>query len=170
MKNCSKCSHPFETNKEDRTTCLFCTPLHEVYPRITRDEMLASMADIVAMRSTCNRLHVGAVIAIEGRVLSVGYNGAPPGLPHCTPETCNANIPCSRTIHAEANSIAFASRYGVSIGGASLFSTHSPCIDCAKLIISAGISRVVFRTAYRDRTPLDLLKTAGIELDQVYTV
>lgn len=145
----------------------------EIFPkpaRIDRHDMLIRMAEIAAMRSTCLRLQVGAVIASEGRVLSIGYNGAPPGLPHCTPETCNPNSPCSRTIHAEANSIAFASRYGTGIRGATLYSTHSPCIECAKLIISAGIAAVYFRTPYRDRTPLDLLDQAKVMVDQFYRV
>ena len=138
--------------------------------RISRDDMLIGIADVVAMRSTCLRLHVGSVIAIEGRVLSIGYNGAPPGLPHCTEETCNPSTPCTRTIHAEANSIAFASRYGASIRGACLYCTHSPCIECAKLIISSGIRQVFFRTAYRDTRPLELLKAAGVYWDQWYQV
>lgn len=138
--------------------------------RISREDMLIQMAEVAARRSTCLRLQVGAVIAIEGRVLSLGYNGAPPGLPHCEPSTCNPQSPCTATIHAEANAIAFASRYGVGIQGATLYSTHSPCAECSKLIISSGIRTVYFQTAYRDLRPLALLEQAGVKFDQWYNV
>ncbi len=138
--------------------------------RISRSEMLIDIAEVVAKRSTCLRLQVGAVIAIRGRVLSMGYNGAPPGLPHCSPDTCNNQSPCSATIHAEANAIACASRYGAAIEMADLYSTHSPCIDCAKLIISSGITAVYFRTAYRDARPIELSSKAGVKVDQWYRV
>jgi dCMP deaminase len=127
--------------------------------------MLCEIAQVVAKRSTCCRLHVGAVIARDGRTLSPGYNGPPSGMAHCTPETCNADHPCTRAVHAEANAIAFAARHGISIDGAELFVTASPCNECAKLIINSGIKRVVYLDRYRDARPLELLEAAGIETE-----
>lgn len=138
-------------------------------PRPSRDDMLMSIAKIVAQRSTCNRLHVGAVIATEGRIISLGYAGAPSGMPHCSPETCNVSLPCNRTLHAEANAIAWAARKGLPTEGATLYATHSPCHDvCAKLIINAGITRVVYDEKYRKTEGIDLLRSVGIQVDQLH--
>lgn len=131
--------------------------------RISRDELLGNIARRVARRSTCLRLSVGAVLARDGRIISMGYNGAPAGLPHCKPETCGPDEVCERTVHAEANAIAFAAKTGIETDGATLYTTHSPCNECAKLIINAGIKRVVFQKAYRDINPLQLLGEAGVE-------
>lgn len=131
--------------------------------RITRDQMLMDIATAAAKRGTCLRLQVGAAIALNGRVLSIGYNGAPPGVSHCTPESCGPEKPCTRAIHAEANAIAWAARQGHAIDGAILYTTVSPCLDCSKLILSAGIDIVVYREPYRDRTPLIYLENAGCQ-------
>lgn len=134
--------------------------------RITRDEMLMEIARIVARRSTCNRAQVGAVVAQDGRVVSTGYAGAPSGLPHCSPETCNTGAPCTRTVHAEAGAISYAARSGIRLEGATLYCTHCPCIDCAKLIINTGIKRVIYDQAYRKTEGLELLRTVGIVVEQ----
>ena len=131
--------------------------------RMSRDELLGNIAKLVSRRSTCLRLSVGSVLAQEGRIVSMGYNGAPAGLLHCEPETCGSEIPCERTVHAEANCIAFAAKTGIETEGATLYTTHSPCNECAKLIINAGIGRVVFQKAYRNINPLQLLEEAGVE-------
>lgn len=143
--------------------------------------MLMGMAKVAAQRSTCSRAQVGAVIAVDGRVLSTGYNGAPAGMPHCNHE-CNCGYPgkggayfegkhlsncsslaaCSISVHAEANAIAYAARHGVRVDRAELFCTHLPCGTCAKLIINSGIARVVFETDYRLKDGSDLLRSAGI--------
>jgi len=134
--------------------------------RISRDELLIRIADIVAGRGTCNRAAVGAVISMGGRIISTGYVGAPSGLPHCTSVGCDPSnsTGCLRTVHAEANAIAFAARNGIATGDAELHCTHSPCNSCAKLIINSGIRRVVFDSEYRDREPLKLLEMAGIQV------
>ena len=132
--------------------------------RISRDAMLMSMAEVVSLRSTCNRLHVGSVVSVEGRVISTGYNGAPSGLPHCSPETCNSERPCTHTVHAEAGAISHAARHGVALQGATIHVTACPCLDCAKLIINAGIKRVVYATPYRIQDGLNLLLQAGLEV------
>lgn len=134
--------------------------------RITRDEMLMEIARIVARRSTCNRAQVGAVVAQDGRIVSTGYAGAPSGLPHCSPETCNTSAPCTRTVHAEAGAISYAARSGIRLEGATLYCTHCPCIDCAKLIINTGIKRVIYDQAYRKTEGLELLRTVGIVVEQ----
>lgn len=129
--------------------------------RITRHQMLMDMAIAAAKRGTCLRLKVGAVIAAQGRVLSIGYNGAPPGVSHCTPENCGPEKPCTRAIHAEANAIAWAARQGHATEGAYLYTTISPCKACSDLILAAGIRLVVFRERYRDTLPLIYLDNAG---------
>lgn len=119
--------------------------------------MLIEMLHAVAKRSSCLRLQVGALIVRDGRVLSIGYNGTPAGKPHCTTETCNAEKPCTSTLHAEANAIAYAARHGIALEGTWLYCTYSPCLSCAKLILSAGITLLAFENLYRDEDPLAFL-------------
>jgi len=131
------------------------------------------IATIVAKRSTCLRQKVGAVIVKEKRILATGYNGAPSGLPHCDVVGClreKMDIPSGerqelcRGVHAEQNAIVQAAKFGISIDGASLYSTHCPCITCAKIIINAGIKRVVYGKKYADKNGLELLKESGIDV------
>lgn len=128
-------------------------------PRATRNQVLMSMAWAVAERSTCNRLHVGAVIAREGRVISSGYNGNLVGMNHCEHDALSPE-PCTSAVHAEANAILFAARYGTAVEGAQLFTTHEPCLDCAKMIVNAGISEVIYAVDYRKHEGLNLLLKA----------
>jgi dCMP deaminase len=130
--------------------------------------MLIEIAFVVARRGTCERAQVGAVISRDGRIISTGYVGAPAGAEHCTSVGCQLgnHNGCIRTIHAEANAIAYAARAGTGTESAELFCTHSPCEPCAKLIISAGIRRVVYATRYRDETGVNLLESVGIEVRQ----
>jgi dCMP deaminase len=131
------------------------------------------------------------VIAIEHRIISTGYNGVPAGLPHCD-HTCNCNgkwpekpdnmtdsgpvfhsdvcarvAPCRVTVHAESNAVAFAARYGTPTQDATIYTTLSPCYDCAKLIINAGLVRCVYGTAYRDWSGVELMMQAGIQITDV---
>lgn len=101
---------------------------------------------LYSQRGTCDRLQVGALIAREGRILVTGYNGPPAGLPHCNHQSIGLapSNACTRAVHAEANVIAFAARYGVAVVGADLYCTHMPCVVCAPLIINSGIGRVFF--------------------------
>lgn len=131
-------------------------------PRYSRDEFLREAATLVARRSTCLRLHVGSIVARDGRILVTGYNGAPSGMPHCTPETCSEERPCYRAVHAEANCIAFAAKYGISLEDSVMYSTDSPCLACAMLIINSGIVGLHYQRAYRDPQPIDLLAGAGV--------
>jgi dCMP deaminase len=128
--------------------------------------MLMAVAGILAWRGTCERGSVGAVIAREGRIISTGYVGAPSGIRHCTDGGCEVGTHggCVRTVHAEANCIAFAAKYGIPTEGGTLYSTLSPCYECAKIILNSGIRRVVYRDEYRDAKGRELLELAGIEL------
>jgi len=142
------------------------------------------IADIVAQRGTCPRKSVGAVIVKESRVISIGYNGAPPGLPHCTDVGCGGKeenprfIPgeltrhteyiypngCTRALHAEMNAVAFAARLGVPTHDAALYCTCATCANCAALLVAAGISRFVYFEDYRLKDGIDLLNDAGVEV------
>ena len=128
-----------------------------------------AIAMLVASRGTCDRAQVGAVIAREGRIISIGYNGAPPGLPHCNTNNHGFGegwgrepyeTGCRNAIHAEANALAFAARYGVSTADATLYVTVSPCLTCAMLLVAAGIERVIYAERYRDTAGLNLLADA----------
>ena len=133
--------------------------------RLGREEMFSALAQVVALRGTCRRAQVGVVIVQNRRVISMGYNGSPSGMPHCDEHGCEiSDGGCIRSIHAEANAILWAARYGIPIEGAELFSTHSPCLNCAKLIVGSGITKVWFRMAYRDVSGIDLLDRCGVKV------
>lgn len=144
--------------------------------RPTWDEYFLNIAKVVATRSTCDRKNVGAVIAGEHQILSTGYNGSAKGAPHCSDvghelKDMGGRQSCVRTIHAEMNAILQAARNGVRIAGATLYTTASPCYDCAKVIVNAGIVRVVFGEFYASRygssgdVP-EFFKAAGVEVFQ----
>lgn len=129
------------------------------------DDYFMRIAVEVATRATCDRLHVGAVIAREKAILATGYNGAPRGLPHCDDaghEMVDGH--CVRAVHAEANAITQAARHGVKIDGATIYVTHAPCYGCLKLVINAGIVRIVFAGAYGDRRGFEHVAKLDIEL------
>ncbi|XAO54152.1 cytidine deaminase [Yersinia phage vB_YenM_P744] len=131
--------------------------------RITRQEMMRKIAYVIAERSTCYRLKVGAVISYDGRVISTGYNGSRPGHSHCTPETCNPGHRCTRTIHAEKNAINFARLQGVEdFSKMELHITDSPCMDCAKYIVSSGIKTVYYDREYRLMESIEWLRSQGV--------
>lgn len=120
--------------------------------RLGADSLYMSIASLVAERGTCKRAKVGALIVRDRRIISTGYVGSPPGAPHCIDEGCLIEDGhCVRTIHAEANTIAYASRSGVPIAGATLYTTHAPCRPCSQLALSAGIERVVYHNEYKDQ-------------------
>lgn len=141
------------------------------------DEVMIRAARVWAERSTCSRLHVGAVAAREGRVIASGYNGAVSGAPHCShtcicqhkltdllshTAICPAINPCRESVHAEANVIAFAARWGSSLHGTTLYCTHAPCVECAKLIVNAGVTDVIYAEHYRNVKGLTLLMNNGV--------
>jgi len=133
------------------------------------------IAEVVAKRSTCLRRQVGAVIVRDKRILTTGYNGAPTGIDHCKDVGCMRQemyIPSGqrhelcRGIHAEQNAIIQAAVMGISIKGAEIYSTFQPCVLCAKMLINAGIKKIVYKGEYPDMLALKLLEEAGIELIQ----
>lgn len=136
------------------------------FPRITREDMFMDIARTVARRSTCLRAQVGAILVVDNRIVSTGYNGSPPGMPHCTEVGCQmlggAELGCQRTVHAEANAVAYGARRTLSTEGATLYSTHSPCRVCSMLLASAGVGSIVYAEAYR-ATDWKLLEDLGIE-------
>jgi len=134
------------------------------------------LTHVVAKRSTCLRRKVGALIVKEKRVLATGYNGAPSGLAHCKETGClreEKNVPSGerhelcRGLHAEQNAIIQAALHGSSIKDATLYCTHQPCILCTKMIINAGIKKIVFKGAYPDQLAQEMLTEAEIELEQI---
>lgn len=137
--------------------------------RPSREVWLLRLAKVIAERGTCERADVGAIIARDGRVVSSGYVGAPAGLPDCLSNGCEIGTHggCTRTVHAEANAIAFAARFGTSTDRCELYCTHAPCLPCAKLIVNAGIVRLVFEVPYRDTSGLALLHEAGVSVERV---
>lgn len=137
------------------------------------DEYFMKMAELAATRSTCLRRKVGAVIVREKRVLATGYNGAPSGLAHCEEVGClreKLGIPSGerheicRGAHAEQNAIIQAATLGVSLTGSTLYSTNQPCIICAKMVINAGLKKIVTKGGYPDKLASELLREAGVEV------
>lgn len=125
------------------------------------------MAVELSKLSKATRLQVAAFIMSDGRILSTGYNGTPAGFSNQA-EKSGKTLPI--VVHAECNAICFAAKYGVPTEGTTLVVTHSPCIECAKLILQAGIKRVVFHTGYRDLKPLDFLREGGVEILQIQSL
>ena len=114
--------------------------------------MYMEIAQTVAKRSTCSRLNVGAIIVADGNIVSMGYNGAATGEPHCSNETCDFTKPCQRATHAEDNAL---SRCKSSCTAMDVYVTHSPCRNCASMIaVNAHINRVFFGVRYRDDAPI----------------
>jgi dCMP deaminase len=131
------------------------------------------IAHVVAKRSTCLRRQVGVVIVKDKRIMTTGYNGAPTGITHCKEVGClrdELNIPSGqhhelcRGIHAEQNAIIQAAIWGISIKGATLYCTTQPCTLCAKMLINAGITRIVYEGDYPDELAMRLLEKAGVEV------
>ena len=119
------------------------------------------MARIWAQNSYCQRRQVGALVVKDGMIISDGYNGTPSGFENICEDDNNVTKPY--VLHAEANAITKLARSNNNSEGATIYITASPCIECAKLIIQAGIKRVVYGEQYRLTDGVDLLKRAGIE-------
>ena len=137
------------------------------------DEYFLQLAQVAARRSTCRRRQVGAVLVRDKRILATGYNGAPMGLPHCLEIGClrdELGIPSGerhevcRGNHAEANAIASCALHGIGCRGATLYCSHQPCILCTKLLINAGVVRVVYQHGYPDEFSRETLAAANIEV------
>ena len=143
-------------------------------PRPSWDEYFMQITQLVATRGTCLRRQVGAILVKDKKILTTGYNGPPPGLPHCEEKGgClreKLGVPSgerheiSRAVHAEQNAIIQAAVSGVSVSGATLYCTNHPCILCTKMLIAAGIREFVIMNGYSDELAKDMMDEAGIEV------
>ncbi|MFN7171276.1 MAG: deoxycytidylate deaminase [Fimbriimonadaceae bacterium] len=130
------------------------------------------IAHLVKTRATCPRRQVGAVIVRNKRILATGYNGAPRGLSHCPPngpthdwpEGCLKAGHCIRALHAEQNALLQAAMIGIPCEGSSMYVTCQPCNTCAKMIINAGIEKVVYEGDYPDDFSIELFRESGLEV------
>ncbi len=132
------------------------------------DDYFMSIAKIVATRGTCNRLQVGAVLVKDKRIIATGYNGAPPGMPHCDGPAGHQmeDNHCIRTVHAEENCVLQAAFMGgFSTVGATLYTTHSPCHHCFKAVASAGVARIVAGANYQSPAVLEAQASARLAFD-----
>lgn len=137
-------------------------------PRPSWNEYFMEIARLVATRSTCQRRQVGAVLVRDKRILSTGYNGVPSGMEHCDAVGClreSLGIPSGerhelcRGVHAEQNAIIQAAKHGISIDGATLYCTHSPCLICAKMLVQAGIRKAFYAEGYEDSRTFEMLRS-----------
>lgn len=131
--------------------------------QLALDKRYIRMAQIWAENSYCQRRKVGALIVKDKMIISDGYNGTPAGFENCCEDENGHTLPF--VLHAEANAITKVARSNNSSDGATLYVTSSPCIECSKLIIQAGICRVVFSEYYRLQDGIELLQKAGIQVD-----
>ena len=127
-----------------------------------------NLARSVASRSTCDRKFVGAVIVKAKRILATGYNGSIAGLPHCDEVGhMMEEGHCVRTVHAEQNAVTQAARHGISIDGATVYTTASPCWPCFKNLANAGVKEMVYAEFYRDERIFEAAQQLGITLREV---
>ena len=145
-------------------------------PRISKENYYLDIAETVLERATCLRRVYGAIIVKNDEIISTGYNGAPAGVSTCVERgEClrkKLGIPSGTrhemcyAVHAEQNAIIQAAKLGVNIDGSTLYCTHQPCILCAKMIVNAGIVRVVYHSGYPDDFALDIFKEAGVLVER----
>ena len=138
------------------------------------DEYFMRIAEVVALRSNCSRRQVAAVIVKDHRIISTGYNGTPRGIKNCHEggcPRCSSDAPSGTALeeclccHGEENAIVQAAYHGISVKDSTLYTTFSPCLLCAKMIINAGIREVVYGERYSiDDTSRRILKEAGVKL------
>lgn len=141
------------------------------------DEYFMQMAELTAKRSTCMRRQVGAVIVKDKHAIATGYNGAPRGIKHCEERGgClrqQLKVPSGQrhelcmALHAEQNAIIQAAAMGHGIEGGTIYITHQPCAICAKMIINAGIERIVIREGYPDELAASILDEAGLKIERL---
>ena len=129
------------------------------------DDKYLQMAAVWAKNSYCKRRQVGALLVKDKMIISDGYNGTPSGFENVCEDENGVTKPY--VLHAEANAISKVAKSGNSSAGATLYITASPCIECAKLIIQAGITRVVYKDEYRLLDGVELLRRAGLEVEKV---
>jgi len=137
------------------------------------DEYFLEVAELVSKRSTCLRRKVGAVAVKDKQILATGYNGPPSGLAHCLDIGCmreKEKVPSGqrqelcRALHAEQNVIIQAGIHKVNLKGSTIYVINQPCVTCSKILISAGIKKIVFSKGYPDALAVDMLKEAKIDI------
>jgi len=131
------------------------------------DDYFMAIVKIIAARGTCDRLYSGSVLVKDNRIIATGYNGSPPGMPHCNDVGhLMEEGHCVRTIHGEHNSLLQAAKQGAtSTQGSTLYTKYSPCIHCTKYIIATGVVRVVLGKVYRNEQIMEMLKLANVATD-----
>ncbi|MBP1080742.1 MULTISPECIES: ComE operon protein 2 [Bacillus] len=137
--------------------------------RISWDQYFMAQSHLLALRSTCTRLEVGATIVRDKRIIAGGYNGSIAGGVHCIDEGCYViDSHCVRTIHAEMNAILQCAKFGVPTEGAEMYVTHFPCLPCCKSIIQAGIRRLYYAKNYKNHQyAVELFQQANVKVEQV---
>lgn len=137
--------------------------------RISWDQYFMAQSHLLALRSTCTRLMVGATIVREKRIIAGGYNGSVTGGAHCIDEGCYVvDNHCIRTVHAEVNALLQCAKFGVPTNGAEIYVTHFPCVHCAKALIQAGIKTVYYAEDYKNHPyAIDMFAEAGVTVVQV---
>lgn len=150
-------------------------PPEKINKRPDWDTYFLEIVELVSKRSTCCRRAVGSGLVRDHRILATGYNGAPSKLKHCLDIGClreQLKIPSGerhelcRGLHAEQNAVIQAALHGVNTKGSTLYCTNHPCVICAKMIINAGVVRIVIRDGYHDKLAAQMLKEAGINVKQ----
>jgi len=143
-------------------------------PRPSWDEYFMEITNLVSRRSTCLRREVGAVLVKDKNILATGYNGAPSGIAHCLDVGClreKLRIPSGerhelcRGLHAEQNAIIQAAKHGTNIEGATLYCSTMPCIICTKMIINAGIGRIVYKEGYADQLAAEMIGESAVVVE-----
>lgn len=137
--------------------------------RISWDQYFMAQSHLLALRSTCERLMVGATIVRDKRIIAGGYNGSVSGSVHCVDEGCYViDGHCVRTVHAEANALLQCAKFGVTTENAELYVTHFPCLQCTKQIIQSGIRKVSYAQDYRNHPyAIELFHEANVKLKKV---
>lgn len=137
--------------------------------RISWDQYFMAQSHLLALRSTCTRLMVGATIVRDNRIIAGGYNGSVSGGVHCIDEGCYViDGHCVRTIHAEANALLQCAKFGVPTENAEIYVTHFPCLQCCKQIIQSGIVKVYYAQDYRNHAyAIELFKETNVEIEKV---
>jgi len=137
--------------------------------RITWDQFFMAQSHLLALRSTCSRLAVGATIVRDNRIIAAGYNGSISGDEHCIEKGCYVvDNHCIRTIHAEVNALLQCAKYGTPTKDADLYVTHFPCLSCSKSIIQSGIKNVYYASDYKNNPyALELFEKANVNVVHV---
>lgn len=137
--------------------------------RISWDQYFMAQSHLLALRSTCTRLMVGATIVRDKRIIAGGYNGSVSGSVHCVDEGCYViDGHCVRTVHAEANALLQCAKFGASTDGADIYVTHFPCLQCCKQLIQSGIRTVYYAEDYRNHEyAIELFKETGVKTIKV---